>query len=151
MHPLKGRKQSLEHIQKRIAAREYRPLTKETKEKIRRARAFQVFTRETRLKMSITQKRIGNKPPLLYGEDNPGWKGDQVKYRSLHSWVERRLGKPQLCSNCQTNKSKRFNWANISHEYKRDLDDWIRLCGSCHIKYDRYGMKLKLTTQLFPS
>lgn len=31
---------------------------------------------------------------------------------------------------------KRYEWANISGEYKRDRSDWVMLCPSCHRKID---------------
>lgn len=64
-------------------------------------------------------------------------KGDLVGYDALHDWVKRELGKPNKCEHCGTETAKRFEWANKSHEYKRDITDWIRLCKICHIKYDR--------------
>ena len=33
---------------------------------------------------------------------------------------------------------KRYHWANISGEYKRDLTDYKRLCVSCHRYFDSY-------------
>ena len=65
-------------------------------------------------------------------EKNPSWKGDEVGYYGLHTWVARKLGKPKKCNRCGTTKAKRYEWANISREYKRDLSDWERLCASCH-------------------
>lgn len=146
MNPLKGKKQSPEHIAKRVATRKFNDnykLSEISIEKIKIARAKQVITEATKIKLSISQKRIGNRPPVLFGEDHPAWKGEKVSYRSLHSWVERRLGKPKQCANCGTTVSKRFSWANVSHEYRRDLSDWVRLCGVCHIKYDRKHVPLK--------
>ena len=82
-------------------------------------------------------------------EKNFCWKGDKVGYIGLHKWVARQVGQPSKCENpnCKyprTSKSgrwlefpKRFDWANKSGEYKRQLDDWIRLCRSCHIIMDR--------------
>lgn len=63
-------------------------------------------------------------------------KGDAVGYHALHDWVERHLGKPTKCEHCGK-EDGRFEWANKSHQYKRELDDWIRLCKKCHIAYDR--------------
>lgn len=57
-------------------------------------------------------------------------------YKILHYWVERQLGKPMKCDNCGTITAKRFEWANIGGEYKRDLSDWKRLCTSCHRFFD---------------
>lgn len=53
-------------------------------------------------------------------------------YITLHSWVRYHKGKPNLCEKCGATEAKKFEWANISGEYKRDLSDWIRLCVSCH-------------------
>lgn|SRR3990167_8259661 len=73
---------------------------------------------------------------FLRGEKNQNWKGDKVKYRGLHIWVEEVLGKPKKCKNCGTIEAKKFEWANISGKYFRDAGDWIRLCTSCHMKSD---------------
>lgn len=72
----------------------------------------------------------------LKNELNPAWKGDNVGYISLHKWVYRHRGSPKKCEHCLSEEKKNYHWANKSHEYKRDLDDWIRLCVSCHKKYD---------------
>ncbi len=70
------------------------------------------------------------------GSDSWAWKGDDVGKEALHNWVQKHKGKPKKCEHCQTTKAKQFDWANISQKYKRDLNDWIRLCRSCHAKYD---------------
>jgi len=89
---------------------------------------------------------------------SPNWKGDKVGIDALHNWVEKHLGKPKKCSKCQTVKAKKYDWANISGKYKRDLNDWIRLCRKCHFNFDKkerskkwritvkqkYGWKVKL-------
>ena len=65
---------------------------------------------------------------------NHQWKGDNVQYVAIHDWVYRRLTKPTSCQDC--GKAKPLDLANISQEYKRDLDDWEWLCRSCHMKKD---------------
>ena len=72
------------------------------------------------------------------GKEHHAWKGDKVGYFALHDWIRRRLGKPRKCEECGTENAKKFEWANISREYKRNLSDWQRLCGKCHMKYDGY-------------
>ena len=69
-------------------------------------------------------------------KDNYNWKGYNIGYSGLHVWVEKHLGKPRKCSHCGTTAAKKFEWANISKQYKRNLTDWIRLCTSCHVKFD---------------
>jgi len=71
------------------------------------------------------------------GEDSPNWKGVNVKYSALHIWVRKLLGTPKHCSYCESTSEKKYEWANKSHSYKRDLSDWIRLCTKCHIAYDK--------------
>ncbi len=74
-------------------------------------------------------------------EKNNSWKGDKVGYFGLHMWVRKWLGKPEICIGCGSDKF--LQWANKTGEYKRDLDDWISLCCSCHKKYDKVGKKLE--------
>ena len=79
----------------------------------------------------------GKKLPQLQGKNAGQWKGARAKYTAKHMWVQARLGRPKFCSVCHSTEKKKDEWANISREYKRDLDDWIRLCTSCHRKYDK--------------
>jgi len=77
----------------------------------------------------------------LVGKNNPLWKGDQVGYGALHDWVNLHLGKPKLCSMCGSTEKKKYEWANISKEYKREVTDWERLCTSCHRLRDGHSHK----------
>lgn len=71
------------------------------------------------------------------------WKGDDVSYHGLHVWVRNRLGKPFMCEQCgKDDKDTRYEWSNIDGEYKRDLNDYIMLCVSCHRKRDN-ALKLR--------
>ena len=74
---------------------------------------------------------LGQKGEVIYS-----WKGDKAGLSALHQWVVRRKGKPSRCEHCKNTKAKVFDWANKSHKYKRDLNDFIRLCRKCHRKYD---------------
>lgn len=98
-----------------------------------------VRTPEIRAKIASTLKAKGCKPPphSMFGENNPAWKGDSAGYVPKHAWINRHGGKPKNCSHCGTTKAKKFEWANVSGNYKRDLNDWIRLCTKCHHKMDR--------------
>ena len=77
----------------------------------------------------------------LVEANNPNWKGAKAGYQSIHNWLYLRLGKPKECGHCGSGEKKRYEWANISKKYKRDVTDWIRLCVSCHRKYDGHGFK----------
>jgi NUMOD3 motif len=90
---------------------------------------------ETKKKMS--NAAMGHKPAkALSGEDNPGWRGIDVSYSGLHHWVKKHLGRPSKCEHCGTTTAKKFEWANRSGLYLREVEDWIRLCTSCHRQYD---------------
>lgn len=67
--------------------------------------------------------------PSNFKKENPG-------YDAVHEWIERWYGKTNKCDKCGTLESKRFEWSNISREYKRDIKDWQRLCTKCHQRYD---------------
>ena len=88
---------------------------------------FQKHTEATKLAMSINH-------PHSRDEKIGTWKGDTVGYRALHDWVRVRRGKPKVCEFCGS--QDRMEWANKSHEYKRDISDWLELCHKCHMKYD---------------
>lgn len=109
-------------------------------------------TEETKMKISLANKG-GNKTSFKIGqnanEKNHLWKGSDVSYSGLHYWVSRKLGKPAKCEQCESTDAKRYEWANKSGKYKRDLTDWIRLCASCHKTYDEIwlGRERSLTGQ----
>lgn len=68
------------------------------------------------------------------GENHPGWKGNNVGYFVLHKWVRKNKGKAKRCIFCGSTSN--VQWANKSHTYSRNLDDWLELCKKCHVKYD---------------
>ena len=76
------------------------------------------------------------------GEKSSCWKGDNITYTALHSWVYRRRGKPNKCEFNHEHRG-RFDWANKSGLYERVLDDWIMLCRSCHLRYDYSDLRRK--------
>lgn len=76
------------------------------------------------------------------GDKSWAWKGELVKKSGLHDWVKKVLGKPNKCEHCGTTSANKFEWANKSQKYKREINDWMRLCTKCHAKYD-YPTKVK--------
>src|SRR5439155_4995742 len=72
-------------------------------------------------------------------EKSPHWKGDNVGYTQLHTWIKKRKLKSILCENCK--EKPPHDLANISPVYNpvtytRDLKHWEWLCRSCHMKKD---------------
>jgi len=76
------------------------------------------------------------------------FKEEGVSYGTLHDWVSYHKVKPLSCEHCGLIK-KRIEWANKSHEYKRDIEDWIAICKKCHIKYDRESGKWGVAAKKF--
>lgn len=93
---------------------------------------MKTFTPEHIKKLSISHLGI------QANENNGMWKGDDASYVAIHMWVRRHKGVPSKCEHCakKSNQPRVIQWANIDHKYKRDLDEWISLCVSCHKKYD---------------
>lgn len=89
-------------------------------------------TEATKLKMRVA--RLAN-PTALRGEDNASWKGDQVGYSGVHTWISKEHGKASACAFCGKTDGN-FQWANISHQYLRDRGDWEQLCVPCHKRFD---------------
>ena len=87
-------------------------------------------------------KYIDERVAKISGENHYDYKGEKVSYIGLHNWVRKELGTPKKCEHCGTTKARMYNWANRSGEYKRDLSDWLRLCRSCHHKFDNLSVKM---------
>ena len=68
------------------------------------------------------------------GVSDSRWKGDDVSYRALHGWLQRHKTRMGICDEC--GKQGRTHYANISGEYKRDVNDYRELCSRCHLKLD---------------
>lgn len=75
------------------------------------------------------------------GEKNSNWLGDKVGLSGVHLWLKRRYKKPEFCQDCRKNKA--MDLANISGNYKRDINDFEWLCRHCHMSKDGRLEKLK--------
>jgi len=62
----------------------------------------------------------------------------KTEYQRIHWWLRKRYGKPTKCeSKTCTGVGKRIEWAlKRNRTYSCDRKDYIRLCKSCHAKYD---------------
>jgi hypothetical protein len=78
---------------------------------------------------------------LKINSKNPQWVGDLIKPRPLHNWVRRRKLKPEFCEECKSEKP--YDLANISGNYKRDINDFRWLCRRCHMLSDGRMQNLK--------
>lgn len=73
-----------------------------------------------------------------HGSTARRWKGEEASYAAKHMWIVKHYGKAACCENpdCTYDNPKRYEWANISGEYRRDREDYKQLCPSCHRKMD---------------
>lgn len=78
-------------------------------------------------------------PTLLLDErtrrPSPLWKGDDVAYKTLHAWVRRHKGDPEICVDCGSFEN--LEWSNTNGEYARRLSDFAGRCVPCHRQFDR--------------
>lgn len=105
-------------------------LTKETDKRVKRYGEKQRgkhVSEETKRKMSENHADVS-------GEKNPRWTENPTNH-AIHLWIKNHKQKTGICTICNK-KYKKTQWANISGEYKRDLDDWFELCYWCHRLYD---------------
>jgi len=92
---------------------------------------------EAREKMAESKRGERNPGYGKTEELSPNWKGDEVGYFGVHDWMTTHYGQPIGCDDCGTDDPvKRYEWANISGEYRRDRSDFRRLCKKCHNDFD---------------
>lgn len=73
-----------------------------------------------------------------YGNKHHWWKGDNAGYTAIHAWLISEYGKSDKCENKNCpGVSTTFQWAKKKNcKYLRRRKNFIRLCRSCHAKYD---------------
>lgn len=79
------------------------------------------------------------------GDKNIKWKADNVGYGASHGWMLRNFGKASKCENKKGKLgfkckkiSKNYDWAFLNKKgYTRDRGQYMELCHSCHLTYDR--------------
>lgn len=80
------------------------------------------------------------------GVKSQNWKGDKLTYSGLHDWIKREYGKATKCENLDfcLGKSKTYDWALIKGKsYRRQKTNFLQLCRSCHVRYDKNWLKKK--------
>lgn len=97
-----------------------------------------LISRRTKLAMAradVRERYLQNRPAPKFGPNSPSWKGDEVGYGGLHMWVQQQRPRTGTCQRCGATGGRTEN-ANLSGEYRRDLDDFLELCVPCHIEQD---------------
>lgn len=121
-----GKKYSKERCQRISEGLTGRNLSLEHKEKLRIAKIGNTIHLGYRNSDEVKEKMAKVHTKKYY----------EVNSRTKHRKIEQKLGKPKYCEHCKRTDKKRYDWANKDHKYSEKIEDWIRLCRSCHIQYD---------------
>ncbi len=108
-------------------------------------RKEQVYCNQTCYSKSEELKENSKKSELIKKNKKNKWHfgylKENVSYGALHDWVRYHKEKTGKCEICETQRSgyqnRDFDLANISGEYKRDLNDFAWLCQKCHKLFDK--------------
>ena len=136
-------------------------MSKEVIEKNRNAQLGKKMSLEAREKMSLTQKKIGNKPPLHKGNNHWNWKGGITSENNkVRSSIELRLWREAVFARdnytCQKYKIKGgklhahhiLNFAN-NKELRLAIDNGVTLSDKAHREFHKkYGNKRNTPEQL---
>lgn len=101
---------------------------------------------ETKLKIGLGNKgKVRSKEVVenyrnrligMTGKNARHWLGDKVGRIGIHIWIKKKYGKPNFCEHCKRKDRKNYDWACKDHKYLRKRSNFMRLCRSCHRKYD---------------
>lgn len=83
------------------------------------------------------KNRRGWNLKLQSGSRHYLWTGEKATYETKHHWINSKHGKAFKCEQIQCDgTSKRYDWANISGKYTRDIKDYKMMCRKCHMNMD---------------
>lgn len=74
----------------------------------------------------------------LKNEKAPNWRGNKAGIQAIHNWLEVNFGKFKICEgkDCRK-KSNVYEWClKTNYKYKKNKNNFLRLCRSCHRRYD---------------
>lgn len=149
IHPLEGRKQTAEHIRKRIESLKKtlkaHPRADEWHRKQSESHMGQPGYWTGKHRYKKTNKKISDTLKGKYpGAKNPMWRGSKATYFTKHTWLRNNYGKANHCVNPRCSKiSQMFNYANISGIHDHNIRHYAQLCASCHQKFDRGSLTYK--------
>lgn len=89
-----------------------------------------------RMRENGIASRKAGEPGHHWNDSHHNWKADKAGYAAVHTRLNRRFGKPKHCEVCGTTEPNQiYDWANQTGRYD-DINDYKRMCRSCHAKYD---------------
>jgi len=78
------------------------------------------------------------------GSNNNLWLGEKVGYCGIHDWLRAKYGSATFCENKECKGiSPNYEWAKLKEKsYQRRRGNFVRLCRSCHRKYDKSNYQI---------
>jgi hypothetical protein len=101
-------------------------VTAETRAKISAKLKGRPLTAETRERMR------GRK-----AERSPRWKGEDATREAKHMWLVKHYPKSGACDECGEQTATHYAFKHHPDPHTRDRDDYRELCDPCHKEYDR--------------
>ena len=80
------------------------------------------------------------------GKNHHNWKGNNVGYGALHTFIKSKKKKPSQCEICGI-KTNKLDLANKSQKYRRILSDWEYICRKCHMRKDGRILTFRLNVK----
>lgn len=89
-------------------------------------------------KANIDQAKMMNKTTQWRETKEINYKDNPREYDAIHHWLKYNFGKADKCESIDClGKDKTFQWAKKKERpYSYNRDNFIKLCSSCHRKYD---------------
>lgn len=109
-------------------------------------RETQIYCNQGCYSNSQKLKEEARRSILIKGNSKNKWHEGHIKedvgYGALHDWIRYNKKKADKCEICGSDEcgycdGRDFELANISGEYKRDVDDFEWLCYKCHRIFDK--------------
>ncbi len=99
-------------------------------------------TAQNRVGKPLSKEWRDNISKANSGEKSYLWKGNKAGYSSIHKYIRKHFGNPQLCEQCgvagsRPNGKWTIQWANKDGQYLRQIENWIGLCTRCHYKQEK--------------
>ena len=117
--------------------------TQETKDKVSRTKKSQNrrMSEEEKTRLSEYNKRVGRKPPVIFGKDNNQWKGGlsyEVYPREWNKTLKRAIRERdkytcQMCGGQPDNEALSVHHIDYN-KYNCNPVNLVALCRSCHRK-----------------
>lgn len=57
-------------------------------------------------------------------------------YNKVHQYIRRNWQPADFCTQCGNTEPRRYEWANVTGVYSKNLEDYLPMCVPCHRSFD---------------